>query len=189
MLILASLSPRRRELLGLITPDFITVDPAVEESLPADTSPRDAVRLLALRKAAQVARDYPEDTVIGADTVVVLGDRLLGKPQDAVDAVAMLSALSGRGHRVYTGVAIVRGKEEIVFDEVTTVHFRELTAEEIAAYVASGEPLDKAGAYGIQGRAALFISGIVGDYYNVMGLPVCALAQKMHSSQFIVHSS
>jgi septum formation protein len=182
MLILASLSPRRRELLGLITPDFIAVDPAVEESLPADTSPRDAVRILALRKAAQVARAYPEDTVIGADTVVVLGDRLLGKPKDAPDAVAMLSALSGREHRVYTGVAIVRGTEETVFDEVTTVHFRELTEKEIAAYVATGEPLDKAGAYGIQGRAALFISGIVGDYYNVMGLPVCALAQKLHSS-------
>jgi septum formation protein len=189
MLILASLSPRRRELLGLITPDFITVDPAVEESLPADTSPRDAVRVLALRKAAQVARAYPEATVIGADTVVALGDRLLGKPQDAADATVMLSALSGREHRVYTGVAIVHNRKEIVFDEVTAVHFRAITKEEIAAYVATGEPLDKAGAYGIQGRAALFISGIVGDYYNVMGLPVCALAQKLRSSQFIVHSS
>jgi septum formation protein len=179
MLILASLSPRRRELLGLITPHFITVDPAVEESLPAGTSPRDAVRLLALRKARQTARSHPEDIIIGADTVVALGERLLGKPKDAPDAAAMLSALSGREHRVYTGVAIVRGKEEIVFDEVTAVHFRELTEEEIAAYVATGEPFDKAGAYGIQGRAALFISGIAGDYYNVMGLPVCALAQKL----------
>jgi septum formation protein len=182
MLILASLSPRRRELLGLITQSFTTIDPAVDESLPADIAPRDAVRILALRKACHVARSHPEDTVIGADTVVALGDRLLGKPQDAREATAMLAALSGREHRVYTGVAIVHNKEEIVFDEVTAVHFRALSDEEIAAYVATGEPLDKAGAYGIQGRAALFISGIVGDYYNVVGLPVCALAQKL---QFI----
>jgi septum formation protein len=179
MLILASLSPRRRELLGLITPHFITMDPAVDESLPEDISPWEAVRILALRKATHVARSHPEDTVVGADTVVVLENRLLGKPRDADDATAMLSALSGREHRVYTGVAIVHNKEETVFDEVTTVYFRALTDGEIEDYVATGEPLDKAGAYGIQGRAALFVSGIAGDYYNVVGLPVCALAQKL----------
>lgn len=176
MLILASSSPRRRELMGYITQDFAVVTLPTQEDLPESIPPDKGVEALALRKAKAVAAQHPEDTVIGADTIVVLDGKVFGKPKDAPDAARMLRALSGREHTVYTGVAIVSPKGDTVFSEATAVRFIPLTDREIDAYIATGEPMDKAGAYGIQGRGALLVTGITGDYYNVMGLPVCRLA-------------
>ena len=178
MIILASVSPRRRELMGLIAKDFKCVRPECNENLPAGISPRDAVCNLAQRKAASVAVN-DEDIVIGADTVVAAGGKILGKPADKAEAADMLRILSGTEHEVYTGVAILGKNINEVFFCKTEVRFKKLTEEEIMSYVATGEPMDKAGAYGIQGSGALFISGISGDYYNVMGLPVCMLNEKI----------
>ena len=135
---------------------------------------------LALHKAREVAQQCaPEDIVIGADTIVCLGDTVFGKPHDASDAARMLRALSGRTHTVYTGVAVLRGGEMRTHAEATEVRFRPLTDAEIAGYIATGEPMDKAGAYGIQGKGSLLITGIDGDFFNVMGLPVCALGEML----------
>ena len=183
MLILASASPRRRELLELITTEFTVITSDVDETLPPGTHPRKTVEELALRKAKAVARNHPEDTVIGADTVVVLEDAILGKPQDSRDARRMLKQLSGRQHLVYTGVAVLSPREVQVFSEETQVRFLPLTDRQIDMYIETGEPFDKAGAYGIQGRGALFITGIQGDYYNVMGLPICKLALALFPEQ------
>jgi len=179
MLILASASPRRRELLSYINPDFKAVALDLDESLPDGTPPREGVEVLALRKARAAAQLYPNDTVIGADTTVALGGVVYGKPADEADAFRILRELSGREHMVYTGVAVISLGGERVFSEETAVRFIEMSDEDIHAYVRSGEPMDKAGAYGIQGGGALFVSGIRGDFYNVMGLPVCRLAQEL----------
>ena len=174
--VLASGSPRRRELLGQMGIEDFEVLPAQgEETAPEGLAPDALVARLALQKAREVAALRPEATVIGADTVVALDGRVLGKPSDEGEAREMLSALSGRRHQVYTGMAVLSGGQAFTHVECTQVEFRPLTAEEIAAYVATGESMDKAGAYGIQGRACVFIRGIQGDYYNVVGLPVCAL--------------
>lgn len=174
--VLASGSPRRRELLGQMGIEDFEVLPAQgEETAPEGLAPDALVARLALQKAREVAALRPETTVIGADTVVALDGRVLGKPSDEEEAREMLSALSGRRHQVYTGMAVLSGGQAFTHVECTQVEFRPLTAEEIAAYVATGESMDKAGAYGIQGRACVFIRGIQGDYYNVVGLPVCAL--------------
>ena len=174
--VLASGSPRRRELLGQMGIENFEVLPAQgEETAPEGLAPDALVARLALQKAREVAALRPEATVIGADTVVALDGRVLGKPSDEEEAREMLSALSGRRHQVYTGMAVLSGGQVFTHVECTQVEFRPLTAEEIAAYVATGESMDKAGAYGIQGRACVFIRGIQGDYYNVVGLPVCAL--------------
>lgn len=174
--VLASGSPRRRELLGQMGIEDFEVLPAQgEETAPEGLAPDALVARLALQKAREVATLRPEATVIGADTVVALDGRVLGKPSDEGEAREMLSALSGRRHQVYTGMAVLSGGQVFTHVECTQVEFRPLTAEEIAAYVATGESMDKAGAYGIQGRACVFIRGIQGDYYNVVGLPVCAL--------------
>ena len=130
---------------------------------------------LALHKAREVAqRCSADDIVIGADTIVCLDDAVFGKPHDEADAARML-----RAHTVYTGVAVIRGAQTRTHAEATDVHFRALTDAEIAGYIATGEPMDKAGAYGIQGKGSLLISGIDGDFFNVMGLPVCALGQML----------
>lgn len=174
--VLASGSLRRRELLGQMGIEDFEVLPAQgEETAPEGLAPDALVARLALQKAREVAALRPEATVIGADTVVALDGRVLGKPSDEEEAREMLSALSGRRHQVYTGMAVLSGGQAFTHVECTQVEFRPLTAEEIAAYVATGESMDKAGAYGIQGRACVFIRGIQGDYYNVVGLPVCAL--------------
>lgn len=174
--VLASGSPRRRELLGQMGIEDFEVLPAQgEETAPEGLAPDALVARLALQKAREVAALRPEATVIGADTVVALDGRVLGKPSDEEEAREMLSALSGRRHQVYTGMAVLSGGQVFTHVECTQVEFRPLTEEEIAAYVATGESMDKAGAYGIQGRACVFIRGIQGDYYNVVGLPVCAL--------------
>lgn len=180
MLILASASPRRQELLRLITPDFRVVASETDERVPEGMPPRQAVEELALRKARIVAALYPQDTVVGADTAVSPdGARILGKPRDARDAAEMLRLLSGRQHFVYTGVAVLSPRGGRVFSEMTTVTFAALSDREIEAYVRNGEPMDKAGAYAAQGGAARFISRVEGDFHTVVGLPVCRLYQAL----------
>ena len=144
----------------------------MDKSLPA----ADEVARVSRKKAMAVKRS-PGDVVVAADTIVVCGGEILGKPKNEDDAFRMLSMLSGRDHQVMTGMTVMRDDEVHTETEVTDIHFRELLPEEIRAYIATGEPMDKAGAYGIQGGAALFATGLRGDYYNVMGLPVCRLAQ------------
>lgn len=173
--ILASQSPRRRELLGLTGLDFIVRVADIDETMDETKSPVEEVARVSCEKALAVARE-PGDVVIAADTIVVCEGKVLGKPKDEDDAFRMLSLLSGRNHQVMTGMTVVQGDEIVTHTEVTKLRFRNLLPGEIRAYIASGEPMDKAGAYGIQGGAALFCVGMEGDYYNVMGLPVCALS-------------
>lgn len=177
-MILASQSPRRKELLALISPEFEVIPAQGEEILPEGISPREAVILLSQQKADEVKRrTFPEtdnipDTIIAADTVVAIDGEILGKPHSPENAAEMLRRLSGRVHSVFTGVTIITGSRSISFAEETSVEFYPLTDEEISRYVSTGDPMDKAGAYGIQGRGALLVKSIRGDYYNVMGLPV-----------------
>lgn len=181
-LILASASPRRRELLSLITTEFKVIPAKGEETADKTLPPDILVQRLASQKAAEVAAAYPHDTVIGADTLVFLGSEIMGKPADTADAKRMLTMLSGKVHTVITAAAIARnGSVTKVFAEETKVEFFLLTADEIAAYIATGEPMDKAGAYGIQDKGALLVKGITGDYYNVMGLPVGRLYRELKS--------
>ena len=175
-LILASASPRRKELLGLFHVPFVIRVADIDETMDPSLAPADEVGRVSRMKALAVSRE-PEDVVIAADTIVVCAGRVLGKPHSPEEAVETLKLLSGRDHQVMTGVTVVRENEIETFTEVTDLHFRELTEKEIHAYVATGEPMDKAGSYGIQGGAALFCSHMVGDYYNVMGLPVCRLGE------------
>ena len=175
-LILASASPRRKELLSLFGVPFSIRAADIDETMDPGKAPFvEVARVSRLKALATVRSD--EDVVIAADTIVVCAGQVLGKPKDAADACRMLRLLSGRDHQVMTGVTVLRGSEAVTFTEVTDLHFRELSEKEIARYVATGEPMDKAGSYGIQGGAALFCTGMNGDYYNVMGLPVCALGE------------
>ena len=180
-IILASNSPRRRELLAQIgIRDFQILSPDVDETVEPDLSPARMVEELSLRKArAAAGRAGAEDLIIAADTVVALDGRVLGKPRDQGEAFAMLSALSGREHRVYTGVTVLGGGRAATEHEETAVAFRALTPEEIRDYIATGEPMDKAGAYGIQGVGALLVQGIRGDYCNVVGLPLFRLGRML----------
>ena len=177
-LILASASPRRKELLGLFHVPFTIRVADIDETMDPQLSPADEVGRVSRMKALAVQRE-DDDIVIAADTIVVCAEKVLGKPHSPEEAVQTLRLLSGRDHQVMTGVTVVRGNEAETFTEVTDLHFRDLTEKEIRAYVATGEPMDKAGSYGIQGGAALFCSHMVGDYYNVMGLPVCRLGQTL----------
>lgn len=158
-LILASASPRRKELLRLITDDFTVLTADVDETVPKDIDIFEAPVYLALKKARAVAEKNKKSIIIGADTAVFLGEK-------------MLSSLSGKEHLVITGCAVIKGKEIKTFSVKTYVKFKSLTKKEIKDYIATGEPMDKAGAYGIQGKGALFVEKINGDYYNVVGLPV-----------------
>lgn len=178
-LLLASASPRRQELLRLITKDFTVLPAAVEESLPPALSAEEAAQYLARKKAAAVSAQHPKDLVLGSDTTVLLGDQILGKPGTPERAAEMLRLLSGKTHRVITGVALARGGVLRSFQSETAVTFYPLSEEEIAAYVATGEPLDKAGGYGIQGYGALLVKAIAGDFYSVMGLPVAQTARML----------
>lgn len=186
MLYLASASPRRQELLKLLGLHFVVAPSRVAERARRGEAPAAMAKRLALAKASQVAgllrrRGAKSGVVLGADTVVVLSGKPLGKPSSPSAAAAMLRRLSGRGHRVLTGVALLDlalGRRS-VFCEATQVFMRRLGVAEIQDYVASGEPLDKAGAYGIQGGAAAFIPKIVGDYFNVVGLPLSRLVQEL----------
>ena len=170
-LVLASGSPRRREILGLLSLAHEIRPADVEERLRPGEDPGMAARRLALEKAAAIPSDG-EELILAADTLVVLGGEILGKPTDELDAVKMLMRLQGRRHEVFTGLALRVGSRIEADVAVTRVWFRPLDAAECGEYVASGEPLDKAGAYGIQGIGAVLVQRIEGEYFNVMGLPV-----------------
>ena len=177
-LILASASPRRRELLEQMGLSDFTIRPAVDEIEADHLPPDEAVRMIALAKGQAVAKTAKAgELVLAADTEVWFGGKLLGKPKDEADARRMLRQLSGAKHTVYSGVALILDGKVCTGVEVTDVYFRALTDREIVAYVATGEPMDKAGAYGIQGKAAHFVRRIEGDVYNVIGLPLCLLSE------------
>ena len=177
-LILASGSPRRKELLGLFGFPFTVCPADIDETMDPAQAPFDEVARLSRQKALAVPREK-DDLIVAADTIVVCEGKVLGKPHSAEEAREMLTLLSGRDHQVMTGCTVLRRSLGETFTEVTDLHFRPLSRREIDRYIATGEPMDKAGAYGIQGGAALFCERMVGDYYNVMGLPVCRLGQAL----------
>lgn len=179
-LILASQSPRRKELMGLFRIPFSVQVAHIDETMDESLSPYDEVARVS-RLKAEATPHGGTDVVVAADTIVVCNGHILGKPKDEADAFRMLKMLSGKDHQVMTGLTVLCGETALACTEVTDVHFRELTDKEILAYIRTGEPMDKAGAYGIQGGAALFVEKIAGDYYNVMGLPVCRLGQMLKS--------
>ena len=182
--ILASASPRRKELLELIGAEFkiITIN---KEEIITSTNPEEVVKELSMMKAQDVAAGVSGPAIIlGADTVVAHGGRILGKPKDREDAVRMITSFAGEEHQVYTGVCIIRkeadGSQKIIsFAEGTKVSVYPMSAEEIERYVDSGEPMDKAGAYAIQGLFAPYIKGIEGDYYNIVGFPIAGIYQRL----------
>lgn len=177
--ILASKSPRRQELLGRVVPNFevdvVETDELIDSTLPLDK----AIEEVALQKGKAVFAKHPNDIVISADTIVALNGKIYGKPKNEADAKVMLNELSGKTHEVITGVCLMKAGKTETFSSVSDVKFLNLTEEEIDAYVATGEPLDKAGAYGIQGYGALLIDKIDGDYYTIMGLPIAKLNRKL----------
>ena len=178
-MILASQSPRRKELLGQMgLRGFKVTSPEVDETVDEHLPPAQVVEELSRRKAMAVARHADgDDLIIAADTVVALEGAVLGKPADQREAFAMLTALSGNRHYVYTGLTVIQGDRVVTQHECTTVTFRDLEPEEISHYIATGESMDKAGAYGIQGLGAMLVSGIEGDYFNVVGLPIFRLSR------------
>ena len=180
-IVLASGSPRRRELLERIgITDFDVRVPEVEESFPEGLTPQEVVEYISREKAEAAAALCSEDEiVITADTMVFLDHQRLGKPQDEADALRMLTALQGRHHTVCTGVTVRRGAEVITESETTHVYFRPATQAELRAYIATGEPMDKAGSYGVQGKGALLVEKLDGDFFNVMGLPVLRLSRML----------
>lgn len=178
-IILASSSPRRKELLTTAGVEFEIHVKDVDETIPEGTPPAEAAKMTAAKKAAAVAEDFADCVVIGADTIVVANGRILGKPKDEADAKAMLSMLSGIEHEVITGVCIIRNGKSETFAQTSRVKFYDLTEEEISAYVASKEPMDKAGAYGIQGLGCRLVERIEGDYFNIVGLPVAEVCRKI----------
>ncbi len=199
--ILASKSPRRKEILEQMGMEF-EILPAAGEEVIADTDPSKVVEALSKQKAEEAARKLmggPEPMlmdssepvlVIGADTVVAQDGKILGKPADEADAARMLRELQGREHSVFTGVTLIRIAGEGIrrrktFSEETKVSFYPMSEEEIEAYIATGEPMDKAGAYGIQGKAFIYVKGITGDYYNVVGLPAARIYQEMRKEKWI----
>ena len=175
--ILASASPRRKELMEMLGLKNLKIIPAKGEEIPPEgAEPQELVMALAAAKAEEVAAYAEEgDVIVAADTIVWFEGEAFGKPHSEEHAKEMLRRLSGSTHHVYTGVAVLRGGVERLGYECTAVYFRELSEEEIASYIRSGEPMDKAGAYGAQGLGALFVRGIEGDFFNVMGLPLCRL--------------
>lgn len=178
--ILASASPRRKELLSLMCENFRVIPSDCDETIPADVAAELAPEYLSGIKCRCIASVYDLSVVIGCDTVVICDGKVLGKPADEADAIKMLESLSGKTHDVITGVTIGRGCRYRSFSVDTKVTFRELDRDEILTYVKSGEPMDKAGAYGIQGKGALLVEKIEGDFFNVVGLPVSRLAEEMH---------
>lgn len=181
MYILASVSPRRKELLKLAVGKFEVIPSGCEETVPENIPPEKIPEYLARLKACDVAEKYPRDTVVGADTMVFIGGMLLGKPKDRPDAVRMLKLLSGTTHKVITGCAVCEKGDCRSFSYATEVTFYELGDDEISAYADTSEPYDKAGGYGIQGTGTLFVKEIRGDYFNVVGLPVAALKRFLYN--------
>ena len=174
-IILASASPRRRELLGYIVKDFSVMPSCVEEIVPKGMSVLKQPEYLSKIKALDIAKKFPNDTVIGADTSVILGNEILGKPKDRADAEKMLIKLSGKVHKVVTGCTVVKNGAITSFSVVSKVKFQKLNKTEIEAYLDTDEPYDKAGSYAVQGRAGAFIEWIKGDYFNIVGLPIVKL--------------
>ena len=183
-IILASGSPRRKQLLETMgIRNFRVLVPDFDEDSVALEVPSQLVEALSQGKAAAAAHKLsdPDALILAADTVVAMEDTVLGKPTDHLDAFRMLASLSGVRHQVYTGFTLRRGEQVVTGHEVTSVTFRSLSEEEISAYIATGEPMDKAGAYGIQGLGSLLVERIEGDYFNVMGLPICRLGQALRA--------
>jgi len=179
-IILASASPRRKELLTMLGIPFSVIPALTELSLDPSMPPAESVKQIALAKAREVADSTGSDSlIIAADTIVVNNGDIYGKPSNVQNARWMLKNLSGKSHEVYTAIAVISGKMSLCECELTRVHFRNLSDSEITAYLRSGEPFDKAGAYGIQGQGAIFIDRIDGDYYNVVGLPLCRLTEML----------
>ena len=174
-IVLASQSPRRQELIKLITNNVRVQVADIDETMDASKPVYDEVARVSLMKALAIGA--ADGVVVAADTVVVCDGQVLGKPKDEADAFRMLSMLSGRTHQVMTGLSVVKKEKQLSVTEVTDVTFRKLTDEEIWAYIKTKDPMDKAGSYGIQSGGALFVEGICGDYFNVVGLPVCRLGQ------------
>lgn len=174
-IILASASPRRCELLKFVCGEFRTVVSDFEEIAPAGLISEKLPEYFALGKAKRVAGSYSDSVVIGADTAVILEGKALGKPSSDNEARKMLLSLSGKTHKVITGCAVISGEKSVSFSVCTEVKFYPLSCDEIEKYIKTGEPFDKAGAYGIQGKGALFVEKINGDYYNVVGLPIAKL--------------
>ena len=183
MLILASQSPRRRELLTMAGLDFECIPSHVEEHVPDGTPAEQIPMLLSAQKAADVFASHPDDLVLGSDTVVAVGNQVLGKPKDRKDAVRMLRLLSGQTHTVYTAVTLMDKNGTESFCSGTKVTFYDLTEQEIADYVASGEPMDKAGAYAIQGGGFLLVRHVEGDYYTIVGLPLAETVRRIRKRE------
>lgn len=187
-LILASASPRRKELLEKIGLPF-TVQPAMGEERITQKSPAAVVMELSRQKAEEIAAAQTEDCIIiGADTVVAKGEKIMGKPKDAADAKQMLRSIADDCHQVYTGVTLIRTgahPQSVTFQEKTDVCLYPISDAELDAYIASGDPMDKAGAYGIQGDFAIYVKRIAGDYYNVVGLPIGRVYQELKRMLFV----
>ena len=179
MFILASQSPRRRELLAMLGLEFEIFTADIDETMDPALSAEQAVAAVCERKARAVGEGHPGRLIVAADTIVVVDETILGKPHCEDEARQMLHSLSGRSHRVMTGFCLWRDGACETHVETTKLWFRDLSDGEIDAYVATGSPMDKAGAYGIQDQAAVFVQRLEGDYYNVMGLPLCALTQAL----------
>lgn len=176
-IILASGSPRRKFLLSELGLDFEVYKPEVDEKKLDGEAPEDLCRRLSQLKAKAGASKFPDKIIIAADTIVVIDDEILGKPKDHDDAFRMLKTLQNRTHEVLTGLSVCKGKKLISHVECTSVKFRELSENEIRAYISTGEPDDKAGAYAVQGLGSLLVESLQGDYFNVVGLPVCSLGK------------
>lgn len=177
--VLASKSPRRAELMRYITPDFEILPAGCGEALPDGIDPFEAPEFLAVQKALDVCKKRPDSLVIGCDTVVILDNQIMGKPKDKEDAFRMLKALSGRVHTVVSGVCICFKGKTLSFTQKTQVEFYDIPDEDILEYIRKSNPLDKAGSYGIQDEGGLFVKGISGDHYNVIGLPLARLNQEL----------
>ena len=174
-IILASASPRRKELLSYITNEYTVIPSSVEEIVPKGIPVLKQPEYLSKIKALDIAKDYPNDIVIGADTSVILGNEILGKPKDRADAERMLLNLSGKVHKVVTGCTVVKNGDVTSFSVVSKVKFQKLAKAELEAYLDTDEPYDKAGSYAVQGKAGAFVEWIKGDYFNIVGLPISKL--------------
>lgn len=188
-IILASGSPRRRELLGLAGLSFEVMAATFDEDSVPLTEPSEYTKILSEQKALEIARQYPDHMVIGADTIVVIDEQILGKPSSKSDAMRMMKLLSGRTHRVFTGFCLACLSEQIIFTDsvVTDVTFKSLSDEEIAWYANTDEPYDKAGAYAVQGAGVFMIDSINGSYTNVIGLPVSTVLSRLMEKGFITY--
>ena len=178
-IVLASASPRRQELIKLITEDVLVNPCDCDETIKSGLKGKEIAEYLSQIKGRAVKAQFTDEVIVSADTIVCLGDVVLGKPTSKESAYKMLRTLSGNTHSVFTGVTIIKGERETTFSQETRVTFYELTDEEIYEYIASGEAYDKAGSYGIQGKGGVLVKGIEGDYFNVVGLPVARLKREL----------